>query len=194
MQRTASIILGSAAAGLLLGPAFDLIHVVTGALSYDHPWFLDQAWWVAPEFAIAFAVIAAGLLGLEERFGDERRAAARSGAGWTAWRNVAFIVAYVLTGLWYEHPLAVTAVLGAALVARVLLEQPDRLMVASSLLLALGGTAWESLLSSFDGTFDYAVVDLGQVPSWLPLLYLHAGPASVMTIRMLWRTPTSTHA
>jgi hypothetical protein len=178
--RARSPILAAAAlVGLVLGPTLDQIHVQTGTLSYAHPTWLEQAWWVAPQFAIAFAVIAAASLGILA----QERSAPTPSPGRVAWCIVAFVGAYAVTGLGHEHESLVLVALAAGLLARLVLERPDRAAANAISGLIVGGTAYEWALTSIPGTFDYAVASLGTVPSWLPLLYAHGGFAVVALLR-----------
>src|SRR5690349_19041704 len=47
-------------AGGIGGALCDQIHVQAGVLAYPHPFVLDQAWWVAPQFGVAMLVILVG--------------------------------------------------------------------------------------------------------------------------------------
>src|SRR4051812_7631186 len=47
-------------AGGIGGALCDQIHVQAGVLAYAHPFVLDQAWWVAPQFGVAMLVVLAG--------------------------------------------------------------------------------------------------------------------------------------
>lgn len=175
-----SLLLAAAPAGLVLGPALDQIHVRTGALAYEHPWWLDQAWWVGPQFAVAFVAIAAGALLLLR---DDDPDAESPSTARLAWTTLAFVAAYLLTGLGHEREWIVVGILAAALVARLVLERVDRRAALVLLLLAVGGSAYEATLSANPETFDYAEASLATIPAWLPLLYLHAGIAVVALVR-----------
>ena len=135
-----------------------------------------------------------GLIGcLDETAGEgaiiavERRFAAHAqeapSALRHAWQFAAFVAAYLVTGFGHREPLLVLAILGVALVLRLAIVRPDRVMVATLLALAVVGTTYELVVTSVPGTFDYTDAGLGSVPVWLPLLYAHAGVVACTTIR-----------
>jgi hypothetical protein len=169
----------------VLGPALDQIHVQTGTLAYAHPWLLEQAWWVAPQFALAFVAIAVGSMSILR--GSAVSAPTQAYLHWT---TAAFVVAYAITGLGHEHEWLVLGVLGVEAIARVALERPDRAALLAILGLVVGGSSYEWILTSIDGTFDYAVASLGSIPVWLPLLYAHAGFAVVALLRRAQHDPS----
>ena len=173
-RRTALVILAVFLASCVVGPLLDQIHVVSGALSYSHPWLFGQAWWVGPQFGLAFAGIAAATLFVQQRFGSDEPAPTRPvRAGQQfAW----FVAAYLTTGLLWERPFLVVALLGIGLLVRVSYERPDAATVRVIVLLSLAGFTYEALLSSIPGTFAYAETGIGPAPIWLPLLYAHAAP------------------
>jgi hypothetical protein len=179
MRGRTLILLASAALGFVLGPLLDQIHVQTGTLAYAHPWRVEQAWWVAPQFAVAFVAIAVGSMQILGAPAPVRR----PGSAYLAWTIIAFVVAYAVTGLGHQHEWLVVAILGAAFLARVAIERPDRPALLAIGGLVLGGSAYEWTLTSIPETFDYAVASLGTIPVWLPLLYAHAGFAVVALLR-----------
>lgn len=159
----------------VVGPALDQIHVVGGALSYADPWLLEQAWWVGPQFGLAFAGLAMFALEMQLRFGDP--AAEPTPTPRVLLQVGLFLAAYLVTGALHERPWVVTGVLAAALVVRLVAVRPDAASVLTMALLAVAGTLYEGTLSSVPGTFDYTTVVLGlPVPIWLPLLYAHGAP------------------
>lgn len=160
--------------GLVAGPLLDQIHVQSGALSYEHPWLFDQAWWVGPQFALAFAGLAAFAVAVQHHLGTRAPEPVRNVriAQQLAW----FVVAYAVTGLLWREPELLAVVLIGALGVRVASVRPDVPAVRTIVLLALVGTAYEATLSSIPGTFGYADTDALPVPVWLPLLYAHGAP------------------
>jgi len=161
-------------ASCIIGPALDQIHVIGGALSYAHPWLFGQAWWVGPQFGLAFAGICAASLLVQHHFGTrnpEPTHTARVGQQ-AAW----FVAAYLTTGILWEHPWLVAALLAAGLLVRLASVRPDAASVRTILVLALAGTAYEALVASLPGTFDYTLTGGAPVPVWLPLLYAHGAP------------------
>lgn len=187
--RPSILLLAAAALGVVLGPALDQIHVQTDTLSYAHPSLLGQAWWVAPQFALAFVAIAVGTRLILEP-GGTGATFAPSGLQ-LAWPLASFVIAYAITGLGHGHEWLVVAILGASVLVRLGVERPDRRALLAIVGLVVGGSAYEATLTSIDGTFDYAVASLGTIPAWLPLLYAHAGFAVVALLRRAQHEPTS---
>jgi hypothetical protein len=178
-MRRIHVILGSALLGLVLGPALDQVHVRTSTLGYAHPTWLDQPWWVAPQFAVAFAAITIGILAID------RAGAPAPGLRWIAEATVLFVLAYLVTGLGHRHEWLVFGILAAGLALRMYLARaaPDPTLPRAAAVLAIGGAGYEALLASIDGTYHYSVASLGTIPAWLPLLYVHATAAAVGTVR-----------
>jgi hypothetical protein len=160
--------------GTVAGPLLDQIHVQSGALSYEDPWLWDQAWWVGPQFGLAFAFLAATAVTIQHHLGtrDPEMVPPTRIAQQFAW----FLAAYVATGVLWREPALLGLVLVAGLVVRVSTVRPDVPAVRTIVLLALVGTAYEATLSSIPGTFGYAETYGLPVPLWLPLLYAHGAP------------------
>jgi hypothetical protein len=179
-MRRSWLLLASALLGLVLGPALDQIHVQTDTLVYAHPWWLDQAWWVGPQFALAFVAITVGVLAID------RSTAPAPGPGWVASATALFVVAYLVTGFGHRHEWLVFGVLFAGLALRMFAarNEPDPTLPRAAVMLAIGGAGYEALLSSLPGTFEYTVASLGPVPVWLPVLYMHATAAAVGMVRV----------
>ncbi|MEO6866628.1 MAG: hypothetical protein ABI200_01250 [Gaiellales bacterium] len=158
----------------IVGPMLDQIHVITGALSYAHPWLFDQAWWVGPQFGLAFASIAVSTLLIQLRFGTP--APELESTSTIAVQFVWFIAAYLTTGILHTKPVLVLALLAGALVIRTLIERPDVATIRIFVALALLGTAYEAIVSALPETFSYAQGGIFTAPIWLPLLYAHGAP------------------
>lgn len=174
MKHRLLLIIGIFALSCVIGPLLDQIHVIGGALSYAHPWLLGQAWWVGPQFGLAFAGICAVALATQHWLGTrtpEPTRTARIGQ-----QVVWFVGAYLTTGALWDRPWLVAALLTIGLAIRFASVRPDVATVRTILLLALAGTAYEALVSSIPGTFDYSLTGAGPVPVWLPLLYAHGAP------------------
>lgn len=157
--------------GAVIGTGADQIHVQAAVLSYAHPaaFLSGQAIWVPLLFGSAGVVLTlahAALLRSMHRavpFGSPQRFAASL---------LAFLAAYGSTALFQNAPLALALGLLVAWAFRVVLAPAADKMIAGPLL-ALGGSLFESLLSS-TGAFHYRSPDFASVPAWLPTLYLHA--------------------
>lgn len=157
--------------GALLGTPGDQLHVRYGALSYasGSPLLLGQALWVPFLFGAAGVVLVPGygpLLRLGG--GGPPRASRGRFAASVLW----FWAAYASTALFQGAPLALTAALVIAWVARVAMA-PATDKALAGVLYAIAGPLFESALSA-TGAFHYREPDLLLVPVWLPALYLHA--------------------
>ena len=160
--------------GTVVGPLLDQIHVQSGALDYEHPWLWGQAWWVGPQFGVAFAFLAATAVAVQHHLGTREPDMVPTAriVQQFAW----FLAAYAATGLLWREPLLLALLLVAALAVRVATVRPDRPAIRTIMLLAVVGTAYEATLSAIPGTFGYADTSGLPVPVWLPLLYAHGAP------------------
>ena len=162
--------------GAIGGAAYDQIHVQAHVLAYPRADFLQQSWWVAPNFGIAALLIAA-TGGWVARWSTGLRSGPVTDR--ELFLNFAwFTLAYLLSAL---LPLQAPLLLGLfalTWLARVL-PRPDRLpQLLQGIGLAVCGTSFEAALSA-TGAFYYARPDIGLVPSWLPGLYLHGAPLAL---------------
>lgn len=159
--------------GATLGTAWDLLHTSSGTLTYSHPTFGDEAWWVPLEFGLAYA-LGAPLIAM---LGDPapRRDAVRVALGETAWLTAL----YSATAFLHEQPWALVAALTLALAARA---STFGVLVAANPIPAVAivvlGPLTESALVAA-GLFRYAEPQLGNIPIWLPLLWANAIPFAV---------------
>lgn len=161
---TPTRLVGAALLGGLGGALLDQIHVAYGVLFYPQPWLWDQAWWVAPLFAIATLVILSGA-GVFTQQAPGTREHDLFGSG--AW----FVAAYWASGQWHAHPIGLSIAYAVFFALRT--THRPTLMFAG--LLAAGGVGFESVLSS-TGAFYYRHPDFAGVPMWLAGLYLHGAP------------------
>ena len=164
MRRTLAFLLGS-----IGGAALDRIHVRHGVLSY--PDASGQPLWVAPQFGIATI----GVLESARLFADaDIDPAGRivTGAAW-------FVGSYAASGtLDRRHARALAAALVLCAAARTARRRDRARALPYALLLTAAGTAYEHFLSGI-GAFSYARPDLGNVPAWLPGLYLQGAPLAI---------------
>lgn len=89
-----------------------------------------------------------------------------------------FVASYLATGLLRRRPSTLAAALLLTFVARMALRTDRGRIVAFALVLAVLGTGYEHRLAG-TGAFGYAEPALGNVPVWLPGLYLHGAPLAV---------------
>ncbi|MBV9934063.1 MAG: DUF2878 family protein [Actinobacteria bacterium] len=162
-------------AGAVGGALCDQIHVQAGVLAYPHPFVLDQAWWVAPQFGVALFVI----LGGARLFAQRSRARSR-----VAVDAALFVGAYGATGMFNRWPAALTVALVAVWLVRLGVDEDRGVLLVFSLLLALGGTTYEGALAS-TGAFHYTHPDVFHVPVWLAGIYLDGAPLALDVARSL---------
>jgi hypothetical protein len=160
------------------GALLDQIHVRAHVLRYAHPDLAGQPWWVAPQFGIAVIAIlsAAVAAGRSRRVKDRVPLYVDAGA---------FIAAYASTGVLHRHPLPATVALATVWVMLLIGHRDRARIVAISIILAIVGPVYESVLTG-TGAFRYTVSPLVfRVPIWLPALYLNAGVLAAATARAL---------
>ena len=163
-------------AGGVGGALCDQIHVQAGVLAYAHPFLLDQAWWVAPQFGVAMLVILAGARPFALRSRGRSRMLPDAAL---------FLGAYGATGLFNRWPAGLAAALLAAWVVRVVVDESPGVLVVFSLLLAAGGTLYEGTLAG-TGAFHYTRPDLYHVPLWLAGIYLDGAALALGVARSLF--------
>jgi hypothetical protein len=159
---------GIAVAGAVVCTICDHLHVVNDVLSYPHVAFWGEAWWVPLLFASAALVIVANARVVRRLFGAPALDAPRP-ARLTA-DGIAFVTAYAFTAYGHTLPNVVLGVLFGFWLARALTS--PLWLVVYSVLVALGGTAFEGTWSAL-GFFRYQEPDFYHVPRWLPGIYLH---------------------
>jgi len=186
-------LLAIALAGFFLGPIGDQIHVRTGTLSYAHPWLLGQAWWVGPQFAIAFVLIGVGGVLIDRQF-HQRLVPSHSAP--VAIQIIGFVGAYLLSGLLHDWPWAVAALLVTFMLVRALptIGDPDRAMLVTGLVLLVGGTVYEAIMSEHRNAFTYEHPHIGGAPIWLPLLYASGAPLAIKLARRVSRNARGENA
>src|SRR4051794_16081068 len=79
--------------------ACDQIHVQAGVLTYSHPAFAGQAWWVPVQFALATVLMLVGAWPFARRMPEP---AGRTVATATVW----FVGAYAASAVFQRWPLA----------------------------------------------------------------------------------------
>jgi len=164
VQRLAVFVLGGIA-----GAGLDQIHVRSGVLSYPAPGRLGQPWWVAPQFGAAFVAVFETARPLSPR--PARPGAIASDAAW-------FVGAYLASGVLHRRRRPLTAALYLSWLVRVARRAGRGRAVAYSLALAAAGSSYEHTLAG-TGAFRYADPDVGNIPAWLPALYLHGAPLAL---------------
>jgi hypothetical protein len=151
------------------GAALDRVHVRNGVLTY--PDAAGQPWWVAPQFGIATI----GMLESARAFADDDTDSAAGIVTGAAW----FVGSYAASGaLDRRHARALTAALLLCAAMRIKRRRDRGRVIPFALLLTAAGTAYEHFLAG-TGAFSYAQPGLGNVPAWLPGLYLQGAPLAI---------------
>ncbi|MFO0625621.1 MAG: hypothetical protein U0325_08380 [Polyangiales bacterium] len=164
------------AAGSLMCTLCDQVHVHTGVLAYRVPAVAGQAAWVPLVFVLAaFAGLAQWSLLARLDPAVRRDLAGGSRDRWgtreAVYAVVWMVLIYSSSGFVQGAPRAAFAVYVVLFMLRAWsLRAPG--VVTHALLFAVGGTAFEAVLSS-TGAFWYTRPELFGVPVWLPGLYLH---------------------
>ena len=166
MRRRMLFLLGGAA-----GAGLDQIHVRTGVLSYASPGRVGQPWWVAPQFGAAAVVLFEAARPFSVQADAPGQVTLASDVAW-------LVGSYAASGLWRRRPRALAVALYLSWAARTIARTDRRSVVTYGALLALLGCAYEHRLAG-TGAFSYFRPDLGNVPAWLPGLYLHGAPLAL---------------
>ncbi|MBM4388508.1 MAG: DUF2878 family protein [Deltaproteobacteria bacterium] len=170
--------------GAIGGAMCDQIHVRFGVLFYPEPFFLGQAWWVAPLFGIVANVIIAGAYLFLPRLAPE---AWKPDAGRIITAIIWFAGAYLLSGLLFKYPVYLAALYFIFWIVRIVKTENRAAVIVFSILLALAGTIVEGLIS-LTGAFSYAFLapfPIFHTPVWLPGLYLHGAPLALLVARKM---------
>jgi hypothetical protein len=159
------------ATGAIVGTLGDRIHTYFGVVRYPRTLLWGEAWWVpllmgsaALLFVESHALLGAALG--ERRPAPDRLRLARAG--------LAFAAAYLASGVFREHPAALTLAFAGGFVALALAHGArSPALWAHGIATGLFGIVFETGLSA-TGAFQHTSVDVLLVPMWLGALYLHA--------------------
>lgn len=154
--------------GMVLGMAFDYLHVWGRVLYYVSPNWGDTSLWVFPEFGIVAAGAVLGLNRLAQRYPFPPVSAAR-----TAFDAILLVFVHLAAGYLAGEGRGDNAtafwVLGAAAAASVL-SRPLALVLIASALVAIAAPLSEMLISHL-GFFHYYRGE-PLVPRWLPFTWI----------------------
>jgi hypothetical protein len=161
-----------AAAGAVLGTAWDSLHVLTHATIYSIG-LGRMPLWVPLEFAIVYVV---GVISIE-RFGAPARDASthRKLAVEIAWVTGV----YAVTAFAHRYEWLVLALTASCLLLRwrTLAWMHPRNRLPAAALVVLGPAVEAAVIAA--GIFRYTHASLGSIPLWLPLLYANAVPFAI---------------
>ena len=174
-----------AAEGAVVCTLGDQLHVRFGVITYPHPLFAGQAWWVPFSF---FGAVAAMLIAYPMSFRAMRRtlawpkANAAISVGAARQAILEFFVAYAVTAVVSARPVVVLATLTAAFALRLWLDwrvadASGRRAIVAGIPFVAGaivvGPLVEAMLIAL-GQFRYVHPHVIGISMWLPALYLWA--------------------
>lgn len=168
------------AIGGIGGALCDQIHVQGQVLWYPQVFFAGQAWWVAPNFGLATVLMY--LCASMWAPAVERAEPPLPDNGHLIRQALWFLVAYGLSAGMQQKPYALCAIYAVLLVRRMVQRRDVVPQLVNAACLAVGGTLFENVLAG-TGAFHYRDPQLGNVPIWLPGIYLHGGPLAMAVVR-----------
>src|SRR5262249_19164772 len=133
--------IGFAILGSVVCTICDHLHATHGVLYYTKPDFWSQSWWVPLLFFGASLTVVMGASLIRKLLRGP--AVGQPTVGRILGDLVAFVTAYAYTSFGHEKPNVVLAVLVGFWLARVLGSRP-RWVIVFSIIVAIGGTAFES--------------------------------------------------
>ena len=168
-------ILGLVFLAALISTLCDANHVYTGALSYSSPAFLNQAWWVFPNFLLAFTVMSVfySLFSyvfpriLQDHFSFQAGTAAAF-----LDNTVFFVLCYLLSGFAHAYPNLLSLILYLSFGLRLTVTYERGFLFTMAVLMAFGGHVVEGSLAAL-GQMQYSEPQIYHVPYWLGALYMN---------------------
>ena len=164
----------------------DANHVRTETLSYTEPFLFGQAWWVFPNFFVAFLVMSLSYLALSSSLSRvvETRESRSAGSLAPFVQTLSiFALVYLLSGFAHERPVLLTVAFYGAFLARWALTYERAWLLLLAALMAAGGMLAEGVIGAA-GLATYRHSDVFHVPFWLGGLYLHGAFALRETMRV----------
>ena len=172
--------------GAVVATFCDKMHVLTGALYYPQPFINDQAWWVFPGFTVAFTAMGIVYLQMVKFLpANISRVFSTSPTGLKSMSEsmLMFALFYILSGFGNESPLFLNLLFYGTFLIRLTLTQDKIFILILSVILGIGGTLGEGILSWF-GLVYYTKPVIFLVPTWLGGLYFHGAFALRDSMRL----------
>lgn len=180
--------------GAFIATLCDACHVYTQTLSYPHPMFAGQAFWVFPGFFFAFLLMAFTSVWLIKRCRSVMTVAVSQTSGnlqVMVESLITFVVVYLLSGFGNESPYLLVLIFYGTFFMRLSVTYERNWAFLLALILGIGGMFVEGLLSLF-GEVTYRHVDVFGVPYWLGGLYMHGALALRECVRFfIYSNPES---
>ncbi|MCW2924184.1 MAG: hypothetical protein JWM98_1588 [Thermoleophilia bacterium] len=191
----------------LWGPGLDQLHTQSGTLTYKTHEVWDQAWWVAPQFAVLYWFVIWTASVQVVRHWRPRPDAPDDIEQWARpwsllnrilvdgfWLVLSYCISCIPATDWgLEQDWTTTGALVALLaigVVRMALRR-SRAVLLFAIPLVVLGPLYEHILSG-TGLYAYDHQEIGNVPIWLPALYLAGAPMAVSVAAFMdargWRS------
>ncbi len=153
----------------------DANHAHTGALSYPHPLFFNQAGWVFPGFVLAFLSMAfiyyttAPLISGSMTNSDSTTEGPFQPLVETL---ISFMLVYLMSGFGNDEPALLAFIFYGTFTIRLMFTYERMFILIVALALAFGGMFVEGLMTQLDQV-HYRQPEIFGVPFWLGGLYMH---------------------
>lgn len=161
--------------GAAVATVCDGVHVYTQTLSYTHPFWFGQPWWVYPNFVLVFIFMAAGYLFMTNRVPARvavQKSAAPGSARALTETVVSFALVYLLSGFGHDAPVFLSVIFYGTFAARWLFTYDRPWLLLIAVVMAFGGMFAEGAVA-VAGLMQYRTVNVFHVPFWLGGLYVH---------------------
>jgi hypothetical protein len=153
----------------------DGVHVYTQTLSYTHPFWFGQPWWVYPNFTLAFIFMAFAYLLIIKRVpaGMAVQKSVSPGSARALTESVVmFALIYLLSGFGNFEPVFLSVIFYGTFALRWFCSYDRTWLLLIVVVMAIGGMLAEGVVAAV-GLMQYRHADVFYVPFWLGGLYLH---------------------
>ncbi len=153
----------------------DGVHVYTQTLSYTHPFWFGQPWWVYPNFTLAFIFMAFAYSWIIRRVpaGVATQKSVSRGSPRSLTESVVmFMLVYLLSGFGHNEPVFLSVIFYGTFGLRWFFTYDRTWLLLIAMVMAIGGMFAEGVFAAA-GLMQYRYVDVFYVPFWLGGLYGH---------------------
>jgi hypothetical protein len=161
--------------GAVVATVCDGVHVYTQTLSYPDPFLFGQAWWVYPNFVLAFLLMGFTYLLVVDHLPagiSKKQSVSRGNAREFTETVTMFALVYLLSAFGNFDPVFLSVIFYGTFAARWFFSYDRLWLFLLALLMAVGGMFAEGALAAM-GLVSYRYVDVFHVPFWLGGLYVH---------------------
>ncbi len=172
--------------GAAMATFCDGIHVYTQTLSYPHPFWFGQAWWVYPGFVLAFLLMECAYLFVVKILPagiSKQESISKGNVRELAEMSITFMLIYMLSGFGNLAPVFLSVIFYSTFAVRWLCSYDRTWLLLLAFLMAIGGMFAEGALAAI-GLVTYRHVDVFYVPFWLGGLYVHGAFAIRAGLRL----------